>query len=282
MADELVSIVIPTYNSQKDIVRLLKSIKNQSYSKIESIVVDDGSSDKTVDISKKYANKVYARKHSERSVQRNFGASKAKGKYLLFLDSDMELTKNVVQDCIDTITNSKFKALIIPEETMGNSFISKVRRFERDMYKGNSTYEVARFFEKKVFNEVGGYDKNLTGAEDYDLPYRVSKKYKVGWAKESILHHEHTLSIWQLLKKKYYYAKMSVTYADKHPELVSKQGTIFFRKVYLTNWKKFVKNPFIGISFIVVRFLTMIAAILGYIKGAGFKKFIVQLYKLFF
>src|SRR3989344_3215998 len=83
----LVSIVITTRNSASTIGELLKSIKVQDYSRIEIIVVDNKSSDGTGEIAAQYTKKVFD-KGPERSAQRNFGARKAKGQYLFFLDSD--------------------------------------------------------------------------------------------------------------------------------------------------------------------------------------------------
>src|SRR3989344_4521097 len=91
----LVSVIIPAFNEEAVIEKLLLSIKSQSYSYIETIVVDDGSIDKTLQLAQKYTTSVYSRGHAERSMQRNFGAKKAKGKYLFFLDADMQLSKNV-------------------------------------------------------------------------------------------------------------------------------------------------------------------------------------------
>lgn len=281
MSKQLVSIIIPTYNEANNIERLLKSIKNQTYQKIESIVVDDASTDETVKLAKKLATKVYPRKHAERSIQRNFGVSKSSGSYVLILDADMELSPKVVEDCMDTIIKSDHKALVIPEKTVGDSFMSRIRSFEREMYIGDATYEVARFFEKKTFNEVGGYDEEITGAEDYDLPYRISKKYTIGRVNEWIYHHETQLTLFKQLKKKYYYAGRSANYAQKHPELVAKQGNMLFRMAYVRNWRKFLVHPFLGFSFIFIRSLEASAAVLGYISVVGFKGFVKTLIKMF-
>lgn len=124
---KLVSIIIPTFNEAKNIKRLITSIKNQSYKNFEILVVDDGSTDETCDIAKKEKVRVFKRKHAERSVQRNFGAKKAKGKILIFLDADMELTENVLKDCVKLFNSSKYKALIIPEKTTGDSTMAKIR-----------------------------------------------------------------------------------------------------------------------------------------------------------
>src|SRR5690242_13999566 len=95
----LVSVIVPTKNSQHFLDACLRSIKNQSYKNIELIVVDNNSTDKTKNIAKKYTKRVY-NKGPERSAQRNFGASVSKGAYVVFIDSDMQLTKNVIKNCV--------------------------------------------------------------------------------------------------------------------------------------------------------------------------------------
>lgn len=263
----LVSIVIPAFNEERNIGRLLESINLHSGKNIEVIVVDDGSKDATMQIAKEYGARVYSRKHSERSAQRNFGAEKAKGKYLLFLDADMELTRNVIEDCLETARDGKYRLLVIPEKTVGNNYISRIRNFEREMYMGDLSIEVARFFEKEIFFEFGGYDLELTGPEDFDLPYRISKKYQIGRSHQYILHHEENSSLTKLLKRKFYYAKKGAKYAKKHPELILTQGNLLFRKAYLKNWKKFVRQPVLGISFLFVRILEASWAVAGYLSS---------------
>ena len=281
MSNSLVSIIVPTFNEEKNIERFLISIKNQNFKKIETLVVDDGSNDKTVDIAKRYSNDVYERTHEERSVQRNFGASKAHGDYLLFLDADMELSPEVIKDCVETIKNLKVKVLTIPERTVGSGFLPEVRRFEREMYMEEPDYEVPRFFERNIFFKYGGYDKRLTGPEDYDLPYRIGKKNKIGRISEYIFHHEEGLTLKKQLSKKYYYAKSGAFYASKHPRLTWVQGTILFRRVYLKHWRKFLQHPVLGISFIVVRFLETIWAIAGFISAVGIFTFIKTAFSVF-
>ena len=266
----LVSVIITTKNEETRIEALLVSLKIQTYKNIEVIVVDNNSTDKTKQICKKYTKKVY-NKGPERSVQRNFGVSKAKGAWVLILDADMELTPKVVESCLDSIDGNV--ALIVPERTVGDSLIAKLRAFEREMYMGDPTVEVARFFKRRVFLEFGGYDPDLTGPEDYDLPYRISKKHEIGWSKEYILHRETELTLRKLLGKKYYYAKRGALYAEKHPELVGIQGNMLFRKAYIRNWKRFVREPVVGSLFMIVRILETAWAVAGYISAVGVFKF---------
>ncbi|QQG47067.1 MAG: glycosyltransferase [Candidatus Woesebacteria bacterium] len=273
MTNPLISIIIPAKNEEKNIGRLLESIKRQTYKKIQIVLVDDGSTDKTVEISKRFSKYVYKRKHLERSIQRNFGAKKAHGSFLVFLDADMELTPKVIEASIKVQRKTKAKAITIAEKTVGNNLIAKIRTFERQMYLGDKTIELARFFEKKVFWEFKGYDPSLTGPEDYDLPYRIGKKYKISRCSEYILHHEENITLTKLLKKKYYYASKGALYARKHPELIKTQGNLFFRKAYFKNWKNFIKNPFLGTSFIFIRILESIWATAGYISAVGITGF---------
>lgn len=273
MKKDTVSIVIITKNEEVNIKRLLESIKNQTYNPIETIVVDNNSTDETKIIAKKYTSKVF-NFGPERSAQRNLGAKKAMGKYLFFLDADMELTDQVVGDAVKTSKKGDLKAITIPEKTVGNGFVQRVRRFEREMYMGESDFEVPRFFAKNVFDEFNGYDTNLTGPEDYDLPYRMSKNYKLGRSHEYILHHEENLTLMGLLNKKYYYANKGANYALKHPKLVWIQGTILFRKVYIKNWRKFLSNPVLGIFFVMVRVLETIWSLAGFVRAVGIVGFL--------
>ena len=276
----IVSVIITTKNSAATLSVLLVSIVKQNFKNTEIIVVDNFSTDKTEEISKQFTTRVF-KKGPERSAQRNFGARKSKGKYLLILDSDMELQKNVIKECVDLAKEGKIGAITIPEKTVGEGFIQNIRKFEREMYEGDSTIELARFYSKKIFLEVGGFDERLTGPEDYDLFYRVAKLVKIERIKSYILHHEEGLTLFKLLQKKFYYASKGALYAEKHPELIKTQGTILFRKSYLKNYRKFIKDPITGLSFLIVRTLEMIWALSGYISAVGFTNFFKQLIKTF-
>ena len=92
-----VSIIVPIYNKEKYIKKCIDSILNQTYSNIEAIVINDGSTDNSDNIMKSYNNKIikyYSRKNHGIGATRNFGLKKATGDYIVFLDSDDYLSDN--------------------------------------------------------------------------------------------------------------------------------------------------------------------------------------------
>src|SRR5579872_2229375 len=130
----IVSVIIPTKNEERNIARCLQSIKNQTYKEFELIVIDNRSVDHTQEIAKHYTKLVFT-KGPERSSQRNYGAEKAKGKYLLFIDADMELTPPVFEECIKKIqTSGKVGGIFIPEIPIGKNFYERSKAFERSLY----------------------------------------------------------------------------------------------------------------------------------------------------
>jgi len=100
----LVSIVVPTRNSAETLPLCLASIRRQTYRNIEVIVVDSYSTDNTVEIAKRFGAKVI-QVAGERARAKNVGLRLAKGKYVLFIDSDMVLTPRVVEKCIQVRAN---------------------------------------------------------------------------------------------------------------------------------------------------------------------------------
>jgi glycosyltransferase involved in cell wall biosynthesis len=271
-SNQLVSIIIPAFNEQKVIERLLISISKQSYKNIELIVVDDSSTDETPKLAKKYTKNVYIRPHAERSVQRNFGAKKSKGDYLLFVDADMELTKNVVSECVEKILlDKKIGAIAIPEASIANTYWEKVKAFERSFYNesGDEQIDAARFFARVAFEKVGGYDESITGPEDWDLPESIKKLgFKIERIKSRLNHYERVPNPFKLAQKKFYYGIKAHRYFSKQNVPLLGSKTIYFlRPVFYKNWKKLVSNPIMSISMIFMLTLEQVGGGMGFLLG---------------
>lgn len=267
----LVSIIIPTYNSSQFLDACLISIKNQTYKNIKIIVIDNNSTDKTKKIAKKYTKLVF-NKGPERSAQRNFGAKKTSSDYFLFIDSDMELSPKVVEECVKKIkSDNKIKALIIPEESIGEGFWTECKKLERNFYIGVDWLEAARFFEKNAFIDLRGYDKFQTGTEDYDLPQRLKQKYgnkSISRIESFIFHNEGKLSLFYTLRKKFLYVKTIGKYKKikSNENFFKKQSSIINRyKLFFSNPKKLFKNPFFGLGMLFMKTVEFIAGGIGYL-----------------
>lgn len=269
----LVSIIVTTKNESRNINTCLKSIKNQEYKKIEIIVVDNNSTDKTKVIASKFTSKIF-NIGPERSAQRNFGALKSKGEYLLFLDADMKLSKKVIIDCVNAMSDFQSKkevgGIIIPEESYGVGFWSQVKKLERSFYVNNDQIEAARFYSKKVFEKIGGFDPAITGPEDWDLSQRVRNKYQILRINSFIFHNEGNITLKKSILKKYYYSKKFSSYIKKkeNSKYLKKQISIIERyKLFLGQPQKLFKNPALGLSVLILKTLEFSAGGIGLVIG---------------
>jgi glycosyltransferase involved in cell wall biosynthesis len=243
---------------------------NQTYKNIEVIVIDNFSEDKTVKIARDFGAKVIIEK-SVRSVARNRGIREAKGKYVLSIDSDMELTSKVIEEClkiINTDSDEKIGGIIIPERSVGNSIWVKVRDFERSFYAGTEI-ESARFFRKDLAEKVEGFDEDVIFFEESTLPHKLKRlgyNVKVRINAE-ILHHEEDFSLCKWLRKKYYYGKTAYIYREKYKDLSKKQMGLFYRFSLFFRSKRFHSNPLLAFGVIILKLLEYFSAGLGYLTS---------------
>lgn len=108
---DLVSIIVPIYNTQKFLPRCIESIMNQTYKNIEIILIDDGSIDKSSKICDKYAKKdnrikTFHKQNEGVSVARNFGINKAEGRFIAFVDSDDFVREDYITVLFNAMENN--------------------------------------------------------------------------------------------------------------------------------------------------------------------------------
>ncbi|MCR4264091.1 MAG: glycosyltransferase [Candidatus Roizmanbacteria bacterium] len=263
----LVSIIITTKNEESVLPDLFHSIKKQFYPNIEVLVVDNHSTDRTVSIARKHTKHVFLR-GPERSAQRNFGARKSRGTYLLFLDADMILDKDIVSSCVSEIEKQHTGGIIIPERSFGEGFWTRVKAFERSFYVNDDTVEAARFYYKKIFDSVGGFDETISGPEDWDLSDRVRKKYGLSRIPEYIDHNEGRLSLGGLMRKKYYYGLRTHQYMKKNALSPASSKVFFFlRSSYYRHPAKIMAHPFLFTMMFFMLLCEFIAGSAGFIVG---------------
>ncbi len=260
-AKPFVSIIISTKNESANIKQLLISLNHQTYSKKEIILVDNHSTDNTVTIAKKYIKHIFIQ-GSERSQQRNFGAKKARGEYLLFLDADMILAKNLLSDLIKAVSNKEYVSVVIPEDVRGNNFFSKIKKLEKRLYWNEKFIEAARFINRKTFRKIGGYNPQLIAGEDWDLHERLLSIGKITRIKTPLYHQEN--SFIKELQKKIYYAKNIKPYALIHPVMFYKQSGMYRVKNIFRNKKLLLNNFPVSLSLLLVKLIEYLIFLLIY------------------
>jgi glycosyltransferase involved in cell wall biosynthesis len=264
----IVSIIIPTRNSSKTLAASLDSIANQYYKNIEIIVIDNHSTDSTIEIAKKFTSDVYTF-GPERSFQINYGAKMASGKYIYRVDSDFVLEPNVISAAVDEAETNDYGAIIIHNTSDPTvSFWAKVRKFERDMYDlGSDELKIAvRFVRKDAFLAVGGFDTRMVSGEDYDLHNRIIKKYNIGRINAKEVHLGEYKSLGEVARVNYFYGKKSGLFLRIHKSRGFRQVSPF-RIVYLRNYKKFLRHPVLGAGFVVYQIVKYSSAALGLLVG---------------
>lgn len=270
MSNYTVSIIVPTKNSSRTLEECLISINSQAYKKIELIVVDNYSDDKTLSIAKKYTRNIYL-KGPERSTQRNYGVKKASGKYVMIIDSDMKLSSDVVEKCVNKIKNNdETSGIIIPEESFGKGFWAQCKKLERSFYIGIPYMEAARFFRRKDYLDIGGYNETLVSGEDWDLSQKIEELGKINRIDSYIYHDEGHVSLCKLIKKKFYYAEKFVKYIEKNKaqKKPSQQTSITRRYgLFFSNPKKLFNNPLLGIGMLFMKTCEFGFGGAGYLKA---------------
>lgn len=186
-----ISVVIPAYNSRLTILQALDSVYSQivkSYVKFEVIVVNDGSTDDTLNLLDNYIAKnlvenlyVYTKLNSGVSSARNLGISVASGEWIAFLDSDDIWLPNKIQlqiDVIETVPDVNFigcarnnERLSILGRKVDLLYNASVDDLLLKMFPQTSTALVR----KELLNQVGGYNEKMTHSEDGELWIRLCR-----------------------------------------------------------------------------------------------------------
>ncbi|MEM4882354.1 MAG: glycosyltransferase [Candidatus Aenigmatarchaeota archaeon] len=183
-----ISVIIPTYNEEKYIEDTLLSIKYQRFNyPYEIIVSDSNSKDKTIEIAKRYANKIIITKKRGISIGRNLGAKYAKGDILIFVDADTILLPNTLREVYKVIKKKGISLVFVPflsreYSPISNFYFSFSFNYMKFLYIVGKVAHIPGFFmacKREDFFRVGGFDEKLKVLEDFDFSEKLSKIGKV-------------------------------------------------------------------------------------------------------
>lgn len=197
----LVSIVIPCYNQSDFLGEAIKSALNQTYNNIEIIVVDDGSSDHTLEVAFGFSGVRYIRqKNQGLSAARNTGIREGRGHYMVFLDADDRLLPIAVESGLNCYrkhpecafvfgSHRRIKADGLFNQDIGTSRFRQIKylrqycnhnnHYHALLYRNYIEMHASVMYRCDVLKSVGGFDTSLNACEDYDLYLRIARNYPI-------------------------------------------------------------------------------------------------------
>ncbi len=275
-----ISFIVPSYNAEKYIEQCLSSIENQIYPKIkiEILVVDGGSEDRTLEIAKRFSVKIIHNPNRIAEFAKSIGIKKARGKYLVILDTDNEivqedwLIKNILplendasligMDSVflvkkDDFLVNRYCALLGLEDPLVRYMADLATNSDIEEFSSYAVYKVknGRFpifgsngfiWRSTIFNEVGGFMPRYDEAE-FSIKAKERGFSKIGFVREVGIYHHHLENIWQFIGKRIRRGKEFMS-----RKLMTEDSKKIESGVWLDKYNKreFLKSAFLCVSII--------------------------------
>lgn len=187
----MISVIIPVYNGEQTIQATVASVQQQTVNDIEIIIINDGSTDKTVEIIHRIQDKrikIFNYENAGLSASRNRGISQASGDLVAFIDADDLWTPDKLASQLQALENH-------PDADIAYSwtdYIDAAGNFHKSGRRINANGNIYQqlllgnilengsnpLIRKRVFDQVGGFDESLTAAEDWDIYLRLAVQYQ--------------------------------------------------------------------------------------------------------
>lgn len=249
-----ISVVIPAYNEETGVLRTVESVLATNYPNKQIIVVNDGSTDRTLAILRNYQRKhpgaisVISQKNSGKAVALNYAITKwAKGSLVMVLDADSLLHPDGMQHMVNHFRNRKIIAASSNVKVLPSKSVLGVAqrieylisyRMKRSLSIMNMEYivgGVGSTFRRSVLLKVGGYDTD-TMTEDIDLTVKLIKhfgntNYRVHYAADCVTYTEHVLSFPSLIKQRFRWKYGRFQTLLKNKDMFFSKSKLYDRKL---------------------------------------------------
>jgi glycosyltransferase involved in cell wall biosynthesis len=240
----MISIIIPFFNAYHTLQRSALSVVNQEFSDWDLILINDGSNDNSMAMAEKFLVdrriKLLSQENNGVSAARNLGAANATGEWLIFLDSDDELTREALSNFSSHIKSQPNKLSLKAGYCLVSSY-SKVNYIpEKDQYSPNLSGTFC--LNKKVFTDIGGYDERLSFSENTELFHRI-ELYGVEFSlipKVSLIYHENASGSSKNLQNM---IDSLLIILDKHQNTLSNHVKYLYHQIIGVNYMRFQNFP---------------------------------------
>src|SRR5262245_37523889 len=185
---DTVSVIIPCYKQAGFLSDAIERVLPQTHPHLEVIVVDDGSPDNTSDVASRYPRVRCIRQESQGpSAARNTGIRESTGDFLVFLDADDGLIPNALETGLKYFRRNPVAAGVVVKHRRISAEGLPLPTAERPTVEKDHFVELLRgnwiaclssvMYQRRVFDDVKGFNTSLRAAEDYDLYLRVAQKF---------------------------------------------------------------------------------------------------------
>ncbi|ASJ08376.1 hypothetical protein A3L11_03660 [Thermococcus siculi] len=250
MNNQQISVVMCVKNREDEIERALRSVKNQN-GILEIIVVDGNSTDRTVEIARKYTDKIYSDEGKGLGYARYLGAKKARGKYIAYVDSDTELPKeNILINMVKEMEQNGWVAihaqLIDPRPNKNLwEYCENIHWESRFNHPGERRYigTIVCVVKREIVLKYRFDPFMKYAAEDTEFWHRVGKVHKFGVSKK-VAYHYHRASLKSFVKQRVWYGKGNARAMVKHRAwklLVAPFGIMAYGILQALKCKKCIK-----------------------------------------
>jgi len=208
-----VSVVIPCYNSARYLTDTAHSVLSQSLQDMEIVLVDDGSTDHTIELigkliadNPRHRFQCLSQRNGGVACARNLGIANALGRYIIPLDSDDQLAPGMLEECARLLDENDELSVVYTDrmdfgdfeeyQAAGNYRLSSLKYFNQLAY--------CCMYRKSVWSDIGGYRRNVSGFDDWDFWIALAsrKNPAVHIAKPLLLHRRHRSSqLWDIVEE---------------------------------------------------------------------------------
>jgi glycosyltransferase involved in cell wall biosynthesis len=207
----LVTVIIPTCNSMRGgngLDRCLESVFNQACGPLEVIIVDEGSIDRTLEVCARYPVRIF-KSQGGRSRARNLGIVNAHGQFLMFLDSDMILDSQVVEECVEACLEEHFDGMqiVVRHEISRPGRIWDIAGARDVEYKAQNCRSDILFWVRNVVGEARFPEDRSLGEDLHFQSMLIARGALVGCTRSGLTHlYRSTMS--EVLFRSYLYGKL--------------------------------------------------------------------------
>ena len=172
----LISIITVVFNGEKYLEKTIQSVINQTYPNIEYIIIDGGSTDRTLDIIKKYENYIdYWVSEKDRGIYHamNKGLNLCLGDYIAILNADDFYLKNAMEYSIKAILNNNAHYSIANISFMNGEIVKPIVPLKNKVYQEMPYPHISALIKKEIYKSIGMFDETFKIAGDCDIALKI-------------------------------------------------------------------------------------------------------------